>query len=227
MKLNSIEKGDCLIGLKNIPDNSVDLVLADPPYGINFQGRGRRKSFPKIANDKTPFIWWIYDAARVLKNTGSLICFSRWDVQDTFCRALEIAGLKTQNVCVWSKGGGGMGNLKASFAPDHEVFIFATGREFTFPGKRPASVLNVPKVSSSAIQHPNEKPVELAARLIETCTDRGAVVLDPFMGSGTTAVACLRTGRNYLGFELDERYFELAQNRIAEEVGNIPDDVAE
>lgn len=173
MRLNYIHNTDCLLGLKEIPDKSVDLVIADPPYGIDFQSnqikdKGRRK--PKIANDKTPFVWWLYDAARVLKDTGALVCFARWDVQELFRACIGAAGMKVQNVCVWSKGGGGMGNLKSSFAPDHEVFLFATKPNFRFPAKRPASVLNVAKVPPGKLIHPNEKPVELVSTLIEYLT---------------------------------------------------------
>ena len=173
MRLNYIDNVDCLEGLKKIPDKSVDLIIADPPYGIDFQSnsikdKSRRKA--KIANDKTPFIWWLYDAARVLKDTGALVCFARWDVQETFRECISIAGMKVQNVCIWSKGGGGMGNLKASFSPDHEVFLFATKPEFCFPAGRPASVLNVAKVPSGKLVHPNEKPTELISTLIERLT---------------------------------------------------------
>ena len=227
MRLNYIDNIDCLRGLKNIPDESVDLVLTDPPYGIDFQSnrvkdKAQRKA--KIANDKSPFIWWIYDAARVLKDTGALVCFSRWDTQEIFRNCIEIAGLKVQNVCVWAKGGGGLGNLKAQFMPDHEVFIFATKPGFAFPGKRPASVVNVNKVPSGRLVHPNEKPVELAIELIETLTSPavpGAVVLDPFMGSGSTAVACVRTDRQYIGFELSPEYHAIAQQRVADTVDEL------
>lgn len=173
MRLNYIDNIDCLKGLKEIPDKSVDLIVADPPYGIDFQSnhvKDKAQRKPKIANDKAPFIWWIYDAARVLKDTGALVCFARWDVQEIFRDCIVISGLKIQNVCVWSKGGGGMGNLKASFTPDHEVFLFATKPSFCFPSGRPPSVLNVSKVPSGKLIHPNEKPVDLICKLIEYLT---------------------------------------------------------
>lgn len=173
MRLNYIDNIDCLRGLQEIPDNSVDLIIADPPYGIDFQSnsiKDKKRRKPKIANDKTPFVWWLYDAARVLKDSGALVCFARWDVQETFRDCIGIAGLKVQNVCIWSKGGGGMGNLKASFSPDHEVFLFATKPGFRFPAKRPASVLNVARVPSGKLVHPNEKPVELIVQLVDYLT---------------------------------------------------------
>ena len=223
MRMNYIDNIDCLQGMKEIPDNSVDLVLADPPYGIDFQSnriKEPKRRRPKIANDRAPFVWWLYDAARVLKDTGALVCFARWDVQELFRACIGAAGLTVQNVCVWSKGGGGLGNLKAAFIPDHEVFLFATKPGFNFPAKRPASVLSVAKVPSNKLTHPNEKPVALMCELIESLTRPSGTVLDPFIGSGTTAVACIRTGRNFLGFELDEDYHRLALARVeAEKTG--------
>ena len=85
----AINNCDCLIGLKDVASASVDLIIADPPYGIDFQSAriaDKSRRMRKIANDKTPFVWWLYDAARVLKDTGSLVCFARWDVQEFFCR---------------------------------------------------------------------------------------------------------------------------------------------
>lgn len=108
MRLNYIDNVDCLAGLKEIPDNSVDLIIADPPYGIDFQSnmKGRDRATPKILNDKAPFVWWLYDAARILKDTGALVCFARWDVQEAFRICIGFSGLTVKNVCVWSKGGG-------------------------------------------------------------------------------------------------------------------------
>ena len=223
MRLNYIDNIDCLVGLKEIPDKSVDLVITDPPYGIDFQSNmvGRERARPKIANDKAPFVWWIYDAARVLKDTGALVCFARWDTQEIFRQCLTIAGLNVKNVCVWSKGGGGMGDVKSQFLPCHEVFLLAVKKGFAFPAKRPLSVVVAKKVPSGEMVHPNEKPVELIEQLLESLSHRGDVVLDAFMGSGTTAVACVHTGRNYIGFELDKEYYAIAQQRVTDAVDEI------
>lgn len=111
--------------------------------------------------------------------------------------------------------------MKAQFMPVHEVFLFAVKPGFRFPAKRPSSVVTVPKVNSNLLVHPNEKPVDLMARLMDSLCPPGGVVLDPFMGSGATAKACVRTGRNYIGFELDESYHALAVSGIAAEVDNL------
>lgn len=89
-----------------------------------------------------------------------------------------------------------MGDLKAQFAPRHDVVIFATKGRFEFPGKRPDDVIACPKVGNSSLIHPNEKPVALLERLIEATTEPGALILDPFAGSGSTLAAAAKTGRH-------------------------------
>lgn len=203
-----------------VQSGSADLVIADPPYGIGYEssrqkGQARAK-FRSISNDKSPFVWFLYHAARAMKDGGCLLCFSRWDVQDVFIRAVEIAGLTVRSVVVWDKCSHGMGNLKQAFAPSHESIIFATKGSYSFPGKRPKDVLSVPKVPSCKLAHPNEKPVALMEELIgATCPEHGTV-LDPFMGCGPVGVACLNTGRQYVGIEVDEGYYETAKRRITE-----------
>lgn len=203
--------------LPKLPDESVDLILCDPPYGINFQSswRPNTKRLRKIANDKAPFIWWIPEARRVLKPTGCLITFFRWDVQEPFLMALEIGGLPANGVCIWDKEVHGMGDLKRQFAPRHELFAFSPAQQFTFAGKRPASVIHIPRVSNDKLFHPNQKPVELFEELIRTTTKPGATILDPFMGSGSAGVAASRVGeRHFIGIEMDQKYFELAKAYI-------------
>ena len=82
--------------------------------------------------------------------------------------------------------------------------------------KYPKSIISVQKPHPSNSQHPTEKPVELMKWLIETYTREGDTILDPFMGSGTTGVACVQTGRNFIGIEIDPTYFAIAEKRIKE-----------
>lgn len=215
---NKIITGDSLTVLRGMESNSVDMVITDPPYGIDYQSRRSGKKHPKIANDKTPFIWWIYDAARVVKPQGGILCFSRWDVQQVFIDAMRLAGLVVKSVVIWDKKAHGMGDLKASFAPRHEVIIFAIKQSFKFPGKRPVDVISLPKVGNGNLVHPNEKPVALLEKLIESTTEPGALILDLFVGSGSTLVAAVRTGRNFIGVEIDPGYSKIAEDRVTEQL---------
>lgn len=201
---------------------SIDAIITDPPYGINFQS-GNRKASPrmgKIANDQAPFIWWLYDAYRVLKSgdsgRGTLICFTRWDVQQVFIDAMQLAGFVVKSEVIWDKVSGGMGDLKAQFSPSHENIIFAVKGKYQFPGKRPRDLITFPKVPSNMVVHPTEKPVGLLANLITSVTKPGDQILDPFAGSGSTLVAAQKTGRRYIGIELDSTHYETACRRTQE-----------
>ena len=229
-------QGDCLERMKEIAAGSVDMVLTDPPYGISYksgrQGYDRRsylKSrehikvresyFQKIANDDELPVAWLPDAFRVLRDGGSIYAYAHWRKAGPLCDAMEAAGFKVKNMIVVAKSNHGMGDLKGAFAPKHEFLIFASkGRHLLdFPDGREKDVWHLPiKFTGSRKHHPNEKPLSWLAKPIEHSAPDGAVVLDPFMGSGTTGVACVNTGRKFIGIELDPDYFAIAENRIAD-----------
>jgi site-specific DNA-methyltransferase (adenine-specific) len=201
-----------------MPDDSVDAVITDPPYGIDFHSTFRQdksRHFPKIANDKAPYIWWLHDAARVLKPRGALLCFTRYDTEEAFRFAIRLAGLHPKAQVIWDKRLYGVGDCLGDFSLQHENIIFATKRRFLFPNRRPSSVIPLQRLSSKRLTHPNEKPVELLKMLIEAVTKPGELVLDPFVGSGTTAVAAKALGRQYIGIECDPGYARLARLRLA------------
>lgn len=188
--------GDCLEILKTLPEQSVDSIITDPPYGIDYQSARRTdktKRLKKISNDKTPFIWWLYDAFRVCKDGGGLIVFCRWDVQEAFRQAIEWSGFTIKSQVIW----------------------FAVKGKFKFPGKRPKSVIHSQRISGEKLLHPNEKPIDLMEQLIEAVAPREGTVLDCFMGSGSTGVACKNLDRKFIGIEKDPQYFEIAKKRIA------------
>jgi site-specific DNA-methyltransferase (adenine-specific) len=151
-----------------------------------------------------------------LKDGGSIAVFSRWDVQEYFIMAIKCAGLAIKNVLIWDRQIHGMGDLKGNFAPQHDVILFATKGKFKIYGNRPKSVLRSKRLQGVNLVHPNEKPVDLLEQLINSLTKENETVLDCFMGSGSTGVACVNTGRKFIGIEKDEKYFEIAKNRIME-----------
>lgn len=91
-----------------MPDESVNAIITDPPYGINYVSQ----TGARIKNDKAPFIWFLYDAFRVLKSGGTLLCFTRWDVEQTFIDAIELAGFRVKSEVIWDKVYHGMGTRK-------------------------------------------------------------------------------------------------------------------
>ena len=213
----TLYQGDCLDVLRGLPDESVDAFITDPPYGIDYQSARRTDKEewkPKIANDKQPFIWWLYDAYRITKGCGCLICFCRWDVQEVFKQAIEWAGFKVQSQIIWDRKIHGMGDLKKQFAPQHDVIWFATKGNFVFPNNRPQSIISIPRVDANALIHPNEKPIELMKYLISCIAKKENVIIDPFAGSGSTINAAEQLGVNSIGIELNPDYCEIIRRRM-------------
>lgn len=141
---------------------SVDAIITDPPYGINYVSRAGAR----IKNDRSPFIWFLYDAFRVLKSgeagRGSLICFTRWDVEQAFIDAMRMAGFNVRSEVIWDKVVHGIGDCKTQFAPTHENIIFAIKGKYSFPGHRPKDVITFSRImGNKQMVHPTEKPVGL------------------------------------------------------------------
>ena len=209
--------------IKNIPDNSVKLVLTDPPYGIDFQSnriKDKEKRKKKILNDKIPFTGFIESLNRVLMPQSAVMIFTRWDVQQNFIDELNKNGFKVKNIIIWDKQIHGMGDLKRSYGNRYESILFCANNEFRFPQKRPQDIISVRRVLPTNLVHPNEKPVELLETLIRQTTNTNDIVLDCFAGSGSTGVACINTNRKFIGMELDQKYFDIASKRIEETIIN-------
>lgn len=212
---------DCMTALRGIENECADLVLADPPYGMDFQSAWRTDKTawkPKIANDKRPFIWWINEAANKLKDGGAMICFCRFDSWNDFSRACELAGLTVKAEIVWDKMNHGTGDLKGCPGFRHEIAVFATKGRFIFHGKRPQSLAAFKRVSPQKLEHPNEKPVTLMEWLVDHYCPPGGLVIDPFTGVSPVGRACKRLQRRFIGIELDPNYAQIAEARIGQEV---------
>ena len=209
----SIMHGDCLELMKDIPDNSIDLILTDPPYGIDFQSNYRKSKFGKIKNDCSVNSAWLDEAKRVLKDTGAIYCFTRWDVYPEWLEQFN-SRFKVKNCIVWFKRGGGLGDLKKGYIYNHEFVIYCPEKNHRLNGKRRNDVFEFSKDAPTTYVHPTQKPVDLLREIIERSSNVGDTVLDCFMGSGSTGVACVNAGRRFIGMELDEKYFESAKQRI-------------
>lgn len=226
-------KGNCLELMKNLPDESIDMILADPPYGTT-----RNKWDSVIPLDK---MWEQF--RRVAKKNAAICIFSQmpftaelvnsnrkdfryeWIWQKPqgtgFLNANRMPMKAHENICVFYRAmptyipqytwGGGI--VKNHHAPSnnygnyHSVVTVSDGRRF------PTDVLRYNMARGS---HPTQKPTDLLEYLIKTYTKEGETVLDPCMGSGSTGVACVNTGRDFIGMELNQGYFETASKRILE-----------
>lgn len=204
-------RGDSMRVLPRLPAGIADLVLTDPPYGIGYEST----LGATVANDDAPFVWWLREAWRITKPTGALLCFCRWDVQEAFRWAAELAGWQLKSQVIWHKPQGGMGDLKRQFSPNHEVIWFATrSKAFAFPNGRPGSVITVNPPHWKHRTHPTEKPVDLLRQLITATTRPGDVIVDPFAGTGATAVACKVEGRSCVTVEMEAKYCSIARRRV-------------
>jgi len=188
--------GDCREILPTL--GRVDAVVTDPPYGMAFRSNYRTERHPSIANDKEV---GCLQFACSIRPIHSAYIFCRWDnLQDI---------PKPRSLITWVKNNWSMGDLEHEHARQTEVAAFYPGSEHFFPKGRPPDVILAPRTKNE--YHPTEKPVQLMQAFVEWTS---GTVFDPFMGSGTTGVACVRTGRSFVGIEIDEGYFDIACERI-------------
>ncbi len=218
MELNTIYNEDCLEGIGRIPTGSIQTVICDPPYAQGLTQNGQRGVFKDLVISKPFFDALFGEIGRVMTDTGCVYWFCDWRGY-AFYYPIMLNRLPVRNMIVWDKAAGG-GNF---YTFEHELIIFSTNNlKFACKGARNiirgiSSFGSGAKKTNGEKVHPTQKPVELIARLITDSTAEGDTVLDCFMGSGTTAVAAIRTGRQYVGFEIDENYHALALRRVEQE----------
>ncbi|TKJ39107.1 site-specific DNA-methyltransferase [candidate division LCP-89 bacterium B3_LCP] len=210
-----------------LPNESIDLILTDPPYKTYRSNRPVAHEKLKTV-DAGLFDIDIFAAQshRVLKQGAHLYCFCDHQTFPDIRQKLIDKEFKYKNCLVWVKNNHGSGDLKGNWAPQHEFIIFATkGQGKPLQGKRKSNVLLkradnggfefFNKVSNYKYHHGTTKPVELLRLLISASSREGDVVLDPYGGSGSTAEACLLENRRFILAEIDSEYVERAKNRIA------------
>lgn len=228
MDLDIIYNEDCIVGMQEMPDDSVDLIVTDPPYLMKYKTNYRKDKHHKFCSeiagddDQELINTYIKECYRIMKNDSACYMFCNSNKVDVFKRQLEKVGFNIKNMIVWVKNNWTAGDLKASYGKQYELILYVNkGRRF-INGSRLTDVWEFPRVSGSKQLHQNQKPVELIKQCIEKSSDPGAIVFDGFMGSGTTAIACIDTDRHYIGYELDPEYYKVANNRILDyELGYI------
>jgi len=190
--------GDCREILPTL--GRVDAVVTDPPYGMSFRSNYRIERHAAIVNDKdTSLLEW----ACSIDFTHSAYIFCRWDnLRDV---------PRPQSRIVWVKNNHSMGDLEHEHGRKTEDCLFYAGPGHFFPEGRPNDVIEAPRTGN--IYHPTEKPVTLISVVVRWTA---GTVFDPFMGSGTTGVACARLNRKFIGIEIEPSYFDIACRRIEE-----------
>ena len=218
-----IIKGFAEEQLKKLPDNSVDLIIMDPPYGINYDTDHRKNKPDHLgsidSDNETIFKTFpavVQECYRVMKDNSALYCFSRWDVCQRFVDMLS-QYFKIKNNLIWVKNNWSMGDLTGAYAGRYENIIFAVKGKHKLNNGRHQDVLNFDRVAGD-IKHSHQKPLDLLSFLINKSSVRGDVVLDCYMGSGSTLISAANQGRRSIGIELAEKYIKIAEDRIKEEV---------
>lgn len=173
-------------------------VLSDPPFGMSFQSNHRAEKHIRIAGDDDfDLLRWACD----LEASHSKYIFCRWD---------NVAALpKPKSMVTWVKNNWSMGDLEHEHARQTEVALFYPGPQHFFPNGRPTDVIEAPRTGNT--YHPTEKPVMLMWAMLRW-TD--GLVCDPFMGAGATGVAAAQLRRDFIGIELEQKYFDTACRRI-------------
>ena len=211
-------KGDCLEVMDNMDDESVDLVVTDPPYLIDYQSNRRKKEdrFDKIKNDKDSYILiqkYLAECHRIMKDNTAIYCFCSWHNIDFFKQEFE-KHFKLKNIIVWNKNNHGTGDLKGSYAPRYEFILFGHKGRTLLREKRIADVIDCAKIPSKKLTHPTEKPQELLEIFIKQSSDEDSVVFDGFMGTGSCGIVANKLNRRFIGVDLEDNYFEIAKTRL-------------
>jgi len=215
LQINKIYNADCLELMKDIPDNSIDLVLTDPPYGMNFKSGYRKIQYNNIENDNN-LDWlnlWLKEISRIKKDNSHLYIFCSWHNIDIFKKEIELF-FDVKNILIWHKNNTGMGDLFNDYAPQYEFIIYCNPNNKPLNNGRDSNIIKYARTNNEL--HPTQKPVALFEYLIKKSTNPNDLVLDCFSGSGTTAIACVNAKRNFICIEKDKGYYEASCRRLEE-----------
>lgn len=239
--LNKITTGDCIEIMKNLEDNSIDLVVTSPPYNLkNSTGNGMshltksgkwknsalRNGYSDY-DDNMPheeYVEWqrncLTEMMRVLKNDGAIFYNHKWRVQGGLLQDRNdiVSGFPVRQIIIWKRKGGINFN-KGYFLPTYEVIYLIAKPDFVLASKANAlgDVWELTQELNNP--HPAAFPIMLVDRIITSTSAK--IILDPFMGSGTTAVSAIKNNRKFVGIEISESYCKQAKERIKKEKAQI------
>ena len=229
---------DCIKAMEGIDSNSIDLIVTDPPYNLgNFMinrdtnlKKMRDNFFGTAGWDNMEYNEWsismdnfFSSAARVIRRGGAMIVFMAIIKVETIIRLAERHGFYYKTTGIWHKTNPMPRNMNLHFVNSTEAWVYFTYKTKTGTFNNGGAMLHdfietsvTPNSERHYGKHPTQKPESLIQHFVEILSNPGDTVLDPFMGSGTTGVVSKRSGRNFIGIELDEQYFNMAKNRIEE-----------
>lgn len=242
--IDSIQQGDCIQLMSEMPAECIDLLITDPPFAIDFKairhnynrkGDSVLQGYNEIeGDDYLAFtLDWLSQATRVLKDSGSMYIFSGWNYLKELLIAIDVCGLTTVNHLIWKYQFGVVTRRKYVTSHYHCLFVCKNDRERQFhPFVRFDKDAKTETGGSAhyrdkedvweikreywpgALKTPTKLPAELIEKILDYSSQKGDVVLDPFLGSGQVAVVSKMKERHYVGFEIVPAYYEFARDRL-------------
>ncbi|KKF55989.1 DNA-cytosine methyltransferase [Streptococcus uberis 6780] len=229
---------DCSNAMKNINSGSVDLILTDPPYNLGVFMKNRDTNLHKMRDnffgaagwDDMEYDDWIesmdsffYESSRIMKKGGSMIMFMSLIKIETIIQLATKHGFYYKTTGIWHKTNPMPRNMNLHFVNSTEAWLYFTYRTrtgtFNNEGKLFHDFIETSLVTKNEKifgKHPTQKPIQLISHFVELLSNSGDLIVDPFMGSGTTGVVAKSLGRNFIGIELSEEYFDISSKRIEE-----------
>ena len=234
----SLIKSDCLTALKDIPTQSVDLILTDPPYNLGLFMQNRDTNLKKMRDnffgaadwDNLDYESWkasleifFEQSARIIKTGGAMIVFMAIIKVESVIAIAEKYGFYYKTTGIWHKLNPMPRNMNLHFVNSTESWIYFTYKKRTGTFNNDGAVIHDFVETSLTTgnekkhgKHPTQKPVQLMKHFVELLSNKDDVVLDPFMGRGSSGVASKLLARNFIGIEIHPTYFEIAKKRIEE-----------
>lgn len=224
MIMSKVLHGDCLKLMKDIANNTIDLILTDPPYNI-----ARKNNFKTMGRTGIDFGEWdkgfdlfsyIDEIPRILSKNGSIIIFNDWKNIGEIARYCESVGLEIKDMLRWVKSNPMPRNRDRRYITDYETAIWCVNKNAKWTFNRQDKAYQRPEFrgsltsKSEKTEHTTQKPIWLMEDILNIHSNKGDVILDMFAGSGTTAIACLKTNRDYILMEKEEKYFNIINERI-------------
>lgn len=250
--INKIYNEDCLDGIEKIDNNSIDLILTDPPYCLG-------KDYGNDSDMKNPkeYLEWTYKWIDLflpkLKESGTIYIFLSWQYSPEIFSYIKNKMIMVNEI-IWDRKVPSMGGSTRKFTSVHDnIGFFAKNKNYYFNidevripydektkkarsrsifvgakwlevGYNPKDIWSHSRLhrqDSERENHPTQKPLAIIDRMVKSSCPKNGIVFDPFMGSGTTAISCIRNNRKYTGFEINKDYYKMIQKRIAKEGNNL------
>jgi site-specific DNA-methyltransferase (adenine-specific) len=253
LQANKVFHGDCIEGMKGIPAHSVDLVITDPPFGIDFKAKRENynrkesrvlKGYNEVhESDYLTFTRnWMSEVKRVLKDSGSMFVFSGWNNLKDILITLDELGFVTINHLVWKYQFGVVTSRKFVTSHYHCLYVCLNdkkrkffpysrfdkeerdkgGSSLSYKDREDVWVINR-EYWNGDVKTPTKLPAEIIRKILAYTSEKGDIVLDPFLGSGQVAVVSKMEGRQYIGFEIVKEYYDFINERLTKDLYRIKD----